>query len=92
VASAGEEGGPLDTQVRVAASRASAKPVGMPGARQRSQSSPGATSGDDRCQPVASVNRLDTAAPSPTACATHEAADVSSTHPPLPSTTTNDDQ
>ena len=30
VASAGEEGGPLDTQVRVAASRASAKPVGCP--------------------------------------------------------------
>jgi hypothetical protein len=49
-------------------------------------------SADERSQPVERVSRFEMAAPSPTGCATHDRPDVSSTHPPRPSTTRNDDQ
>src|SRR5690606_37398755 len=80
------------TQARVAANRWSAIPVGTPGARRASQSEPGATSGEARVQAVPRVSRLEIAAPSPTGCATQDRPEVSSTQPPRPSTTRNDDQ
>ena len=61
-------------------------PVGAAGARQRSQSAPGSTPDDDRVQSVASVSRLEMAAPSPTGWATHVVPEVSTTHPPVGST------
>jgi len=91
-ASAGVTSFPRATHARVAASRWSAMRVGTWGDRRSSQSASGATSDDDRTQPVDSVSRFEMAAPSATGWATQARPEVSTTQPPRPSITRNDDQ